>query len=114
MRVYYYIPYFTGVISSILIMEDPDILKEATKVVTEIQPLVSDANISPVLQSGPTRAYINLKTKEDIVLCIQLTAAEGYKVCPQTMTQFFPGVLGLFNWSKSTVIVDFVLFGKIF
>lgn len=60
-------------------MEDTNLLNEARKVVSEIESLVKEAKVSDVMSSGPTCAYINVTTNEDIMMCIQLTV-NGYRV----------------------------------
>ncbi|XP_067946479.1 GSK3-beta interaction protein-like [Watersipora subatra] len=59
--------------------EDGDLQIEGARVLIEIAPFVKVAQQSQVLESSPTITYLNITTKENIVMCIRLTIC-GYEV----------------------------------
>lgn len=60
-------------------MEDYDLRNECSRIITEIQPHVSSAEVSKTLEYTYSVAHMNLVTKEDIKMCVRLTA-RGFEV----------------------------------
>lgn len=60
-------------------MEEIDLRIEAKTIVKEIAPHVSSVEVSNKLEASTHQVYINLLTKESVVMCIHLSRS-GYQV----------------------------------
>lgn len=59
--------------------EDRDLRNECARVIKAITPHVKSAESSLILESSYTLAHMNIKTKEDMILCVRLTVC-GFEV----------------------------------
>lgn len=60
-------------------LDERDLRNECSKVVIEIKPHVSFAQQSETLEASFSIAHINIRTKEDLVMCVRLTV-RGFEV----------------------------------
>lgn len=60
-------------------MDDRDLRTEAAHLVKEIQCHVSVAKVSELLESSFSVVHMNIKTKDNILMCVRLTV-RGFDV----------------------------------